>query len=199
MRARLDSEATMTPAIIRAKRAARNLYDNEPVDVDILRDLETADINIGVVTNLVGPICHEIVSFFEDGTFDYDPLGTMAFLFVVVDVDAETELDIVAWSARDPSTFGTLLDQAALIGAGQVLDPATYYGGQPCRLYRTPLAWLQAGCTGAVVLQAIPASAVLAKAPGPLAAEDPDHARALVRSKAVRTKNKLLVPERIAA
>jgi len=184
--------APMTPAL-EAKLAVRDFCDFSEVDPLCWQTLQDNGVDFGAVTNIVGPICLRSVTFIDDGGFVYDELGETGFAFVVADVDAETPIDILAFSARDPSMFGTLLRQAALLGADRDLDPASYYGDKPCPLWRSPLRWLQEGCEGAVVLAPIPAATVLARAPGMLAAEDIQHARQLTKSAAI-PMHKLVVP-----
>lgn len=174
--------------------AALRFCDECQVDVLVQRELERQGVDIDLVTTLIGPMCLFSVSFFDGGAFGFDQFGESAFVFIVTGDDAETELDLCAWSASEPEIFGTLLSQAPLLGADRVLNPATYYADQPCPLWRTPLRWLQEGCQGAVVVQAIPASVVLARAPGMFAAEDIEHADELVRSGAAKP-SKLLVPK----
>jgi hypothetical protein len=117
----------------------------------------------------------------------------------VMDEDGVTPLDVVMFSMREPSRFGTLLGIGAVLGAGEVLNPATYWGGEPCRLLRTPLEWLVAGIEFcAVILDPSRAKPILAWAPGNLAAMDEEHADKLVDLGAVDPE-RLVVPLRRAA
>src|SRR5262245_2675417 len=117
----------------------------------------------------------------------------------VLEADDVTPLDVVGFSVAEPSRFGSILGIGAVLGANSVDSPATYSGGQPCRLLRTPLAWLQAGIVGcAVVLDPQLARPLLNGAAGDLAAEDADHARDLLRGKAVGL-HKLVIPVKEAA
>ena len=120
-------------------------------------------------------------------------------LLPILDVDDETPIDVLAFSMREPAKFSAMLGLGGVLGANSVDSPASYAGGQPCRLLRTPLKWLQAGCVGcAVVLDAEFARPVLTAAPGDLAAEDEAHARWLVESGAIDIKH-LVIPMRRAA
>jgi hypothetical protein len=115
-------------------------------------------------------------------------------LLPILDVDDETPIDVLAFSMREPAKFGTMLGLGGVLGANSVDNPASYAGGQPCRLLRTPLKWLHDGCVGcAVVLDPEIARPALSAAAGDLAAEDEDHARDLVSSGAVHV-DRLLVP-----
>jgi hypothetical protein len=112
----------------------------------------------------------------------------------VMDEDGITPLDVVMFSMRDPSRFGTMLGLASILGVGEVSNPATYWGGEPCRLLSTPLNWLCAGIEGcAVVLDPSRAKPILDWAPGNLAAMDESHADDLVDAGAVDPM-RLLIP-----
>jgi hypothetical protein len=117
----------------------------------------------------------------------------------VMDEDGITPLDVVMSSMRDPGRFGTMLGLGAVLGVGEIMNPATYWGGQPSRLLRTPLEWLQEGIAGcAVVLDPLRAKPILEWAPGNLAAMDDHHGDELVDMDAV-DPNRLLVPVQRAA
>ncbi len=116
----------------------------------------------------------------------------------VLEPDDKTPLDVVVFSMDRPSIFFCLLERGGVLGANAVVNPATYAGGEPCKLVRTPLRWLQAGIVGhACVLDPVRARPLLDQAPGDLAAEDFDHALELVRSGAVEAK-RLVIPEAAA-
>ena len=110
----------------------------------------------------------------------------------VMDEDWVTPVDVVMFSMANPARFATMLGLGAVLGAGEVMNPATYWGGEACRLLRTPLQWLQEGIAGrAVIVDPLHARALLAWAPR-LAAMDFDHAEHLVEMGAVD-------PRRLAA
>jgi hypothetical protein len=120
-------------------------------------------------------------------------------LLPVMDEDGITPMDVVAFSMANPVRFGTILGSGGILGAGEVLSPATYWGGEPCRLLRTPLEWLQEGIEFcAVILDPSLAKSILDWAPGYLAAKDEDHADALV-DMGVVDPARLVVPLRRAA
>jgi hypothetical protein len=117
----------------------------------------------------------------------------------VMDEDGVTPLDVVMFSMANPACFDTMLGLGAVLGAGEVLNPATYWANQPCRLLRTPLEWLQEGIEScAVILDPSLAQPILAWAPGNLAAMDEEHADKLVDLGAV-DPGRLVVPLRRAA
>jgi hypothetical protein len=119
--------------------------------------------------------------FFDGRRFDFaGPDGELSAVLLVLGEDAKTVIDLVAWPIADPYRFATALGHAALLGVDQVTNPASYFGGEPLRLHRLPLAWLRAGCRGAVLLRhGLAAVSTLARAPGRLAGEDRIHAREL--------------------
>jgi hypothetical protein len=115
-------------------------------------------------------------------------------LLPLMEEDAITPLDVVAFSMRDPSRFQTVLGIGTVLGAQELMNPATYWGGEPCRLVSSPLKWLSAGIEGcAVVLDPSRAKAILDWAPGDLAAMDESHADELVDAGAV-DPTRLVVP-----
>jgi hypothetical protein len=113
--------------------------------------------------------------------------------------DGVTPLDVALFSMANPARFDTLLNLGVVLGAGEVMNPATYWGGEPCRLVRTPLEWLREGIAGcAVVLDPPHAKPILDWAPGNLAAMDVDHADHLVERGAADPA-RLIFPLRRAA
>lgn len=184
----------MTPATYAAKRAALELYESTGADSLTVQWLGSYDIEIDEITNLVGPVCRHAVTFYGATRFEFDPFGEGAFCIVLTDEDAKTELDVLAWSARDPVTFGTLLGQAGLAGAAAITNPASYTGGKACPVWRTPLDWLRAGCEGACVVDPIMARPVLARAPGMLLVEHFDHAQELHINGALQARQ-IVMPE----
>jgi hypothetical protein len=94
---------------------------------------------------------------------------------------ASPPLDVLVFPMCEPSWYWTELGRGAVLGAAEVLNPATYWAGEPCRLFRTPLEWLQNGIEGcAVILDATRAKQILDWAPGNFGAMDLDHANELV-------------------
>lgn len=180
---------------IRAKAHALELLTTEEIEPATFFVLKLFGIDADSILDLCGPIVRRLATFDGAGSFVWDPLGEVSLAVIAYDETGENELDIVAWSARAPWIFGTLLHQASLLGAHNVVNPATYHGDRPCRLWSMPLNWLAAGCEGAVVLNPIPAGVILAKAPGPLAAEDIQHARQIINTTGINA-DRLKVPAR---
>jgi hypothetical protein len=184
--------------LILAKVAAGYLHQDDDSDPLVWHGLEYRDIDYSAVLDRTGPIVLRSVVFDVDtGRFAIDPLGEQAFVHAVHGENPNEIVDIVAWSASRPHLYGTYLGYAGLIGVGAVLDPASF-SESPCPIWAMPLAWLQSGLKGCVVLNAALAAPILASAPGSFQCEDNDHARWLVESGAIPVE-KLMVPQRSVA
>ena len=173
--------------------AAAKLFEATELDLVGEAWLREQGVDTALAWNLVGPICRHSCKFYTDGSFTYDTLGEQSYCLVLTEEDAETPIDVLAWSIREPEVFGTLLGQAAIAGADTIANPASYCSG-PCPLWQTPLRWLQEGCQGGVVLDPENARPLLENAPGILLCESWDHANDLVKAGAV-TKAKLVIPK----
>jgi len=132
---------------------------------------------------------------FNGRRFEFDGDGVPAAVVEVLADDAATPIDLCAWPLDLPERFATALGEADLIGITNVTNPATFAGGRPLRVWRTPLAWLKAGCQGCAVLNPAGGRHWLPMAPGKLLAESLEHGRAL-RSMLGKDfdPNRLLVP-----
>jgi hypothetical protein len=129
----------------------------------------------------IGVLAVTRVQFLPLHRFDFDDEGMPAAVCEVLDDDAETVIDLVAWSVTKPEKFGVALGIAAGLGTDQARNPATFFGGQPLVIRRTPLGWIKAGCRGAVILSRLLAPNWLGTALGNIAGEDLEHARELAR------------------
>lgn len=134
--------------------------------------------------------------------FDPRPGGTLAAWCDVLDEDGEEVLDAVAWPVGDPDRVLTLGARAPALGMARAIDPATYTFDQPLPLFRTPLAWLQTGCTGVVLLDHDAGARWLIDLPtSALAVEDWRHGGEIKRWLAAVASKRIIVPqrERVAA
>lgn len=137
------------------------------------------------------------VRFLPAGRFEFADDGERAFVLPAYGA-GETFIDMVAfalpaldpcasvaeraaWVAAAPLRIGSLEGVALFLGEHVLDNPATFFAGQPCRVYRSPLRWLQAGGAGVVVLDHANAWWRLIDLPGPLCGEDVEHAKALLR------------------
>jgi len=164
----------------RAALHLHRLYSSAMPDCDGIHELRRLGVDIDHMLNVVGPVVRILATFPGDGSFEPDSMGEVAFLVPAMGEDAETHVDLVAWAARDPGTFGTLFGTAGVLGADAIVNPASFRLG-PCPIWAMPLRWLQADCGGAVVLDPEIARATFKKAPaGSFLAEDEDLADDLV-------------------
>jgi hypothetical protein len=179
--------------IVVAQLAAHRLFNAAGLDFDCWRAIRAVGVDLDHVTNLCGPIVRRLVTFTQWGGFELDPMGETAFVASVHGEDGETVVDLVAWSARDPETFGTFCG-AGVLGLDSLMNPASYASGRPCMLYETPLSWLRSGCQGGCcILNFATAREAIQKAPGPLTTESMDLAESLLRS-GILPARKLLLP-----
>jgi hypothetical protein len=112
--------------------------------------------------------------------------------------DAETVIDLVAWPLHAPDRFASLFGDVVMLGADRIANAASYFGGAHLQIFKTPLSWLRAGCTGAVVIDPHGAGIVLRRAVGPIAGEDLQHARALQKLSSL-SASRVLAPLRAVA
>ncbi len=174
-----------------ATLAAHHLFAFAEPDPEAWQALKAQGVNLDLVTNLAGPIVRTPVTFLPDDRFKLDSFGEIAFALAVHAEDAETLIDLVAWSAREPATFGTLFG-TGILGLDSLMNPASYVG-HPCGLYSSPLAWLQASCAGAVVLDWQAAREALLDVPGPFTTDSLELAARLMDTGIVPAA-KLMVP-----
>jgi len=114
-------------------------------------------------------------SFDGAGFFDFDSQGEPCLVFEVLDEDNARTVDLAAFALADPTRFGTADGAIGLLGLTNVTNPATWSLGALLKVHRTPLGWLKDGCRGVVITDHQKAPAVLARALGPIAAEDMAH------------------------
>ncbi len=176
---------------LQATLAAHRLFSSSEPDFELWQALKANSVNLDLVTNLAGPIVRTLVTFLSNGLYQPDSFGEIALAMAVHGEDAETVTDLVAWPARHPETFGTLFG-ASVLGLDSLTNPASYANG-PCCLYSSPLAWLQADCAGAVVLDYAKAKAALQAVPGAVTTDTLDLAEFLMQTGTVPA-NRLLVP-----
>jgi hypothetical protein len=181
-----------------AKVAAAYLYADD-ADPLVWRGLEARGVDYETILDRTGPLLLRTVSFdLDKGRFMIDELGEHAYVQAVHSEDnPEQVVDVLAWSASRPHLYGTYLGYAGLLGGDAVLNPASFRES-PCPIWTTPLALLQTGLRGTVVLAADLAAPIISQALGKFQCENEDHARWLVDSGAVCVEN-LLVPRRVAA
>ena len=154
-------------------------------------DLAEAEACAGLLTvNAIRPR--------SDGGFNFDERGIEGAVIEVLGEDAETITDLVGWPTASPHRWRRWAGTAGALGTAAAVNASTYFGGQPLRIYRTPLRWLQAGGVGFCPLdqkwsiQYLREIAIIA---GTLAAEDDLHAAELVASRyALVDEQRVVVP-----
>jgi hypothetical protein len=99
----------------------------------------------------------------------------------VLDADGATVIDLCAWPLGRPHEFATAIGRGDVLGANQIVNPATYFGGHPLAVHKTPEAWLRAGSAGCAPLNSTGAARIIGEAPGAISADDDAHARDLAR------------------
>lgn len=140
-------------------------------------DLDAIAAHAGTFAVCLAQVCPHTAP----AQFDFTPEGVPCAVIEVIGEDAVTVIDLVAWPIDAPERFATAVGEADVLGIGAIRNPATYAGGRPLRVHRTPLEWLKAGCQGCAVLNRDWGGYWLRKTPGPLLAEDLAHGRELRR------------------
>jgi hypothetical protein len=181
---------------------------SEP-QLELARWLESQAVDVPQVLNFVGPIVEHDIVVFPNTMFDFAAPGSAdsirAVVHVAVGEDAETPIDLVAWTRERPDRIFRCLGVARAIGINQLFDPASYFAGRPLRVYRSALAWLAAGCDGVVPLDCAAIRHHLDLLPAELddcrlAAESLTHGRALRDALApLPARVRILVPRAEAA
>lgn len=119
----------------------------------------------------------------EKGRFEFaEPGGRRVFPAAIIEAfgrDRQTTVDLVAWPLDRPSDVLSMFGTCSLLGVANVYAATSYTFGQPLRVHRTPLAWLQAGGHGVVVVNAQMAARDLLDAPGRICGEDRRHSEQL--------------------
>lgn len=178
-------------------------------DLDTARWLRAQGVNVAQALNIAGPFVEHGIAVFDRRAFAFampdDPLAIQAIVHVVRGDDAETPVDLIAWTRDRPELTLRCLGTGVALGVDQICNPSCYFFGAPLQIHRSPLGWLRSGCRGIVVLDddgvldrlgRLPAR----REPYRLLAEDLDHARELRRFLApLRPTIRLFVPSEYAA
>ena len=137
--------------------------------------------------------------WFNPPFFDIVDDGEEAAIVEALAEDAVTIVDLVAWPVGNPVRFATAIGAAAVLGENVAANPVTYFAEAPMRLFRTPLAWLQAGCDGAVTLDPARGARWLLDLPSKrIAAEDEEHAAEIaVARRRIVDRQRIVVPDRL--
>jgi hypothetical protein len=158
-----------------------DFYDRADPSLDWLAYVRREELATQAIYPFAGMMAVTRVRFFAGRRFDFDDDGIPAAVIGACGADAETIEDLVAWPLSQPMKFATALGRARGLGVDQARNPASFFGGKPLQVWRTPLGWLRAGCRGVVVLDQGAAALWLGDALGPVAGEDLEHAREIGR------------------
>jgi hypothetical protein len=181
-------------------RAAMNLFASTEPSRKLEATLKAQGIDYRAIVERTGPICLRRITVEDDtGTFEIDAeLGEPAFILAVHAVDAETVIDLVGWPIYQPEAWSTYFGFAGLLGGDAAVNPASFIE-EPCPIWASPLAWLQGGLRGCVVLEPRLAATILRQAHGLFQCEGREHAKWLVEGGAVAATNLKIPSVRAAA
>ena len=150
-----------------------------PVILDTAAYAKAQRIDLELAMAHAGALSLHSCTLDGGGYFDFDPNGEPCLVFEVLDEDAITTVDLCAFSVADPARFGTVNGGAPVLGMTNVTNPATWAFGKLLHVHRHPLAWLQWGCSGVVILDHRSSPPFMSRKLGDLLAEDEAHARDL--------------------
>lgn len=89
-------------------------------------------------------------------------------------------VDLLAFDPNCPSRWVTAMGKARGLGVSNAANPACWSKG-PMRVWKTPLRWLQEGCSGVVILDSRSVSSWLGNCPGCIAGENKRHSSELTQ------------------
>jgi hypothetical protein len=116
---------------------------SEP-QLELARWLESQAVDVPQVLNMAGPIVEHDIVVFPGATFDFAAPGSAdsvrAVVHVAVGEDAETPIDLVAWTRERPDRILRCLGVTQAIGISQLFNPASYFAGRPLRIHRSVLS-----------------------------------------------------------
>lgn len=162
--------------------ARQSFYERSYATADFLYYVRRHGLELGRISGFAGAT--GILPIVDCGSarFDFEAPGELSagFICEALAEDGETVIDLVAWPLDRPTTVLTMFGRAPLLGLWEAMNPATYFGGKPLQMHRTPLEWLQAGCRGAAVVRPSAAARLLFELDGAIAGKDERHRRQLV-------------------
>jgi hypothetical protein len=187
-----------------AAELAREFCERAIPDLGLLQWLRSQGVDVAHVLNVAGPIAEHSVTIHRN-SFEFAQDGASGAVRAVVHIakgdDAETPVDLIAWTKELPQTMFRCLGVAAALGIDQIENPATWFTGKPLAVHRHALNWLRAKCEGIVIFSAFQVLAKLERLPArpagyAIAAESLAHGRALRRAWSPLPKGlRILVPE----
>ncbi|HEY8577178.1 MAG TPA: hypothetical protein VIL88_12650 [Devosia sp.] len=177
--------------------AREEFYDRADAHPEFIHYVCHHGLELGRISGFAGAMGIVPVVDCGSGRFDFDAPSEMiqAFICEAYAEDGETVIDLVAWPVDRPKHVMTMFGRAPILGLWEAFNPASYYGGKPLQMHRTPLEWLKAGCRGAAVVRPVLAARLLFELEGAVAAADQRHAQELHQIiSMVIPKGKVVVP-----
>jgi hypothetical protein len=138
-----------------------DLYQRGPA-LDFRASHESLAIDETTIRARCGLIWTQRLQFFPGRRFDLvddEGEGEPAVFIECFGADAWTRVDCCAWPVGRPADFALAFGFADLLGVDQIRNPASYFGGRPLPIFRTPETWLRAGGEGCVILNELTAPA----------------------------------------
>ncbi|MGE3872317.1 MAG: hypothetical protein AB7F74_05100 [Parvibaculaceae bacterium] len=163
--------------MIELLRAREQLYRSTDIKATVAL-IRQHRLDHETIIAFAGIIAITTCRFDGRGHFRLADKGLKSVVIEARGADAATIVDLIAWPLDDPGRFATVAGFDVL-GADQIINPASYASGSALKAFRSPWAWVQAGCRGCVPLHHQHAGCWLWKALGPIMAEDAEHRREL--------------------
>jgi hypothetical protein len=121
-------------------------------NLDTFRWLRSRSIDPSHACNVAGLIVETDITTLPGRLFSFSEYGFPAAVIMVHDRNAETPVDLIAWTKDMPRRVYRHFGYADALGVDQLYNPTSYLNGTGLMIRRTPLDWLSAGCAGCVIL-----------------------------------------------
>jgi hypothetical protein len=134
------------------------VYETAEPDPGLSRWLQARGVNLNIAVELAAPLCEfPIIRFPFSREFQFAECDEPGAVPAIVHAAAAEDggiipAGLVAWLRDQPNDVYWLPGGIAALGLDQLHNPASYYGGQPLQVHRTPRQWLAGGCSGIVPL-----------------------------------------------
>ncbi len=150
-------KATLSPGPVaqnvEMQTARLQFVTQADVNVEADRWLRHQGVDVPAAINLAGPLIASNICTLPGSLFSFArsrPDFFPAFVHFVLDRDAETESDLIAWTRDRPQHVLRYFAYSDCLASDQVENPTTYFAGAGLQLHESPLDWLRCGCRGAI-------------------------------------------------
>jgi hypothetical protein len=137
-----------------AALAALEFIERSDPDLELAKWLTDRGVDVGRALSIIGPLAEHRVSVMPRGQFDFagplDDEATWAVVHLAFGDNAETPVDLIAWTRDRPDRMLRCLGAADALGIDQLCNPASYFGQRALWVRKNALEWLAAGCDGIV-------------------------------------------------